>query len=287
MILAQAEIRYQGKVVFERLVLSTKFTRVPKFFQEDEACFLYLTKGAFNFRTPVDVLHFSEGDAMLAKCGNYFIENISLNKQLEQEFISVVGAFFYPEMVKDFFQSDLSIQEFKEQKDAVKINVEPLIMSYLDSLNFLLDHPGLADENLVVTKLKELLILLSKSEKATSISDFVQSLFVSSEYEFKEVVRKNLYSSLSMNELAYLCGMSLATFKRKFAQVFHQSPAKYLLHKKLEMAEHQLLNQLKPISDIAYDCGFESVPHFNKAFKRHFHHAPSAYRLSQIDKNLS
>jgi AraC family transcriptional regulator, exoenzyme S synthesis regulatory protein ExsA len=83
MIIEQKEIKYKGKVVFERLVLSTDFTRVPKLFAEDEACFLYLTKGAFQFRTPTNLLSFTEGDAMLAKCGNYFIEQVSIAPQQE------------------------------------------------------------------------------------------------------------------------------------------------------------------------------------------------------------
>ena len=74
MILEQTEIKYKGKVVFERLVMSTGFKRVPKFFSENEACFLFLTKGAFHFRTPTNFLTFNESDAMLSKCGNYFME---------------------------------------------------------------------------------------------------------------------------------------------------------------------------------------------------------------------
>ena len=60
MILEQTEIKYKGKVVFERLMMSTGFKRVPKFFSENEACFLFLTKGAFHFRTPTNFLTFNE-----------------------------------------------------------------------------------------------------------------------------------------------------------------------------------------------------------------------------------
>jgi AraC family transcriptional regulator, exoenzyme S synthesis regulatory protein ExsA len=112
MILEQVEIKYKDKVVFERLVMSAKFNRLPKLFVEDEACFLYLTKGAFHFRTPTNFISFKEGDGMLAKCGNYFIENSSVNEKTEHQVISVVGAFFYPKMVKSFFQTDLSIEQF-------------------------------------------------------------------------------------------------------------------------------------------------------------------------------
>jgi len=287
MILEQTEIRYKGKVVFERLVMSTKFKRVPKVFSEDEACFLFLTKGAFHLRTPTNLFTFTEGDAILAKCGNYFIENININELADNEVISVVGAFFYPTIVKDFFQTDLSLKGFRLQNDTSKINIEPLMKSFVDSLNFMLDNPTLADDNLIVNKLKELLILLSKSEKATSINEFVHSLFVPHEYNFKEIIQQSLYANLALSELAYLCGLSLATFKRKFSENYSQSPSKYFLLKKLEQAEALTQIKSKSISEIAYESGFETISNFDKAFKKQFGKSPSEYRLSQKDNYLS
>lgn len=284
MILEQTEIKYKGKVIFERLVMSTKFKRVPKLFTEDEACFLYLTKGAFHFRTPTNFLTFNEGDGMLSKCGNYFIENVSINEKTEHQVISAIGAFFYPTMVKGFFQTDLSIEQFQDNFDTVKISIEPLMKSFIESINYMLDNPKLADENLIITKLKELLLLLSKTEKANSINSFVNSLFVTHEYNFNEIVQQNLYTNLSLSELAHLCNMSLATFKRKFTDFYKVSPAKYILQKKLEKAIQLLGHKSKPISEIAYECGFETISNFDKAFKKQFLKSPTEFRLSQKDK---
>jgi AraC-like DNA-binding protein len=284
MILEQTEIKYKGKVIFERLVMSTKFKRVPKLFTEDEACFLFLTKGAFHFRTPTNFLTFTEGDAMLSKCGNYFIENVTLNQKTEHQVISAIGAFFYPTMVKSFFQSDLSIQQFQNNFDTTKISIEPLMKSFIDSINYMLDNPTIADENLIITKLKELLLLLSKSEKASSVNEFVNSLFVPYEYNFNEIIQQNLYSNLSLPEFAHLCNSSLATFKRKFTEYYKESPAKYILRKKLEKSIQLIRLKSKPISEIAYECGFETISNFDKAFKKQYRKSPSEYRLSQNDK---
>lgn len=267
MILEQTEIKYKGKVVFERLVMSTNFKRVPKLFTEDEACFLYLTKGGFHFRTPTNLLTFNEGDGMLAKCGNYFIENVMVNEKTEHQVISAVGVFFYPQMVKSFFQSDLSIEQFQNNFDTLKISIEPLMKSFIDSINFMLDNPKVADDNLIITKLKELLLLLSKSEQGSSINTFVNSLFVTHEYNFNEVIHQNLYANLSLPELAHLCNMSLATFKRKFTDFYKESPAKYILKSKLEKSIHLLVHKSKTISEIAYESGFETISNFDKVLK--------------------
>jgi len=281
MIIEQKEIRYKGRIIFERLVMSKNFQRVPKIFEEDEACFLFLTKGAFKFRTPGHLLVFNEGEAMLAKCGNYLIENIGINKETEHQQMSVVGVFFYPSMVKGFFETDLSLEGFRQNFDVKKVDVEPLLGTYLDSVNFILDNPDIADDNLVITKLKELLILLSKSENSISVSEFVNDLFTPHIHSFKEIIQQNLYTNLSMPDLAYLCNMSLATFKRKIPKIYGQSPAKYFLTKKLERAHHLIQLEGNTIANISYECGFESVSSFNRAYKKHYGKTPTAFRLGQ------
>ena len=96
-------------------MMSTGFKRVPKFFSENEACFLFLTKGAFHFRTPTNFLTFNERDAMLSKCGNYFMENVMLNDKIEHQVISAIGVFFYPTMVKSFFSVGLNYATISKQ----------------------------------------------------------------------------------------------------------------------------------------------------------------------------
>jgi AraC family transcriptional regulator, exoenzyme S synthesis regulatory protein ExsA len=280
MILEQAALKYKGRVIFERLIISANFKRVPKLFVENEACFLFLSKGAFLFRTPTSLLSFTEGDAMLAKCGSYFIENVSINPKVEQQTLSVIGAFFYPSMVKQFFQTDLSLSQFQSNFDTIKISIEPLMSGFIDSLHYLLNNPALADDNLLLTKLKELLLLLSKSEKAKSINEFVNSLFVPHEYIFNEIIQQNLYSSLSLEQFAHLTSLSLATFKRKFSEYYKESPAKYILRQKLEKAAQLLQHKTKSVSEIAYECGFETISNFDKAFKKQFNQTPSEFRMS-------
>lgn len=280
MVLEQKTIKYKGKVVFEKIVMSTNFKRIPKFFQEDEACFLFLTKGTFQYRTPTNFLTFNEGDAMLSKCGNYFIEQLTSNPNPQSDTFSAVAGYFYPDIVKQFFQTDLSIKTFQNNFDTNKLNVEPLLKSFIDSISYLLDNPELADENLILNKLKELILLLAKTEQSKSITDFVASLFVPYEYNFKDIIQQNVYSDLSIEDFAQLTNSSVATFKRKFAELYNDTPAKYFLTKRLEKATQLLQVKSKPIADIAYECGFENISNFNKVFKKYFSKTPSEFRLS-------
>lgn len=279
MLLDYKTIDYNNKHVFEKMVMTPDFKRVPKYFSENEACFLFLTNGSFQFRTPTSVLTYSKNEAMLAKCGNYFFEGISIKEHNDNDNIALISAYFYPEMVKGFFEKDLSIKHFQRKFDAIKVNVEPLMKSYIDSIDFLLENQSIVDENIILNKVKELLLILSKSENADSVYAFVESLFLPHEYNFNEIIQANLYTDLSIDDFARLCNCGVTTFKRKFKEHYKETPAKYILLKKLEKSTQLLHVKNKAVADIAYDCGFETIPNFNKAFKKHFGKSPTEYRL--------
>ncbi len=279
MILDHKSLSYKGNVVFEKIATSS-FKRAPKFFKEKEACFMFLIKGTFRYRTPEKVISFNKGDSLVSKCGNYYFEDVRREEEAELG-IEAVGAYFHPEVIKNIIQFDPDFSNFRTDYDACKININPLLESYKDGLNYLFEHPEIADDALVLTKLKELLILLTKTENAPSIKDYVASLFQPYEYDFKKTIENNVLSSLTLEELAHLCNMSTSTFKRKFKSSYSESPAKYILHRKLEHAVQLLVSTDTRITEIVFDCGFDSISSFNRCFKKQFKISPTQYRLTQ------
>jgi AraC-like DNA-binding protein len=272
-------LSYKDKVIFEKIVMGN-FTRIPKVFQETEACFMYVEEGSFLMRTPNAVLQFNSGDGMLAKCGDYFFEQ---NKQthIKQFDTKAIGAYFYPEIVQELFNFDLSLSDFETHYDIKKIKIDGLIKNFITSIEFLLDNPEISSNAMILTKLKEFLLLLSKTEKAASIYDFLSSIYKPIVYDFKKIIHQNIFTNLSLNELASLCSMSLSSFQRQFSDTFKETPAKYILQRRMEKVIEELLNTNKRISDISYDCGFESTSTFNRFFKKTFGKSPSQYRMTK------
>lgn len=285
MISKRQKLEYKGKVIFEKVVFLRDFTRSPKLFKEEESCFMFLQSGNLTLRTPTNLLTFSKGEIMLAKCGNYYLEEGKSTIDSSEEMIAI-GAYFYPDLIRSFFDDDFEITEFHKEYDSKKVEPTPLLTSYVDSLNMLFENPAMASNNMIITKLKELLLLLSKSEQAHSVRQFIDSLFNPVEYEFSKIIETNLYSNLTILEFAYLCGMSSSTFTRRFKKIYNQSPNKYILSKKLEKASSLLAIASKPISEIAWECGFNSIPYFNSVFKKTFGIPPSDFRLNGLSKNV-
>ena len=269
------KLAYKGKTIFSKMVLN-EYQRFEKYFQENEACFMFIDDGSILLRTPDKTLYFKSGDGLLAKCGNYFFESTKRNNSDEK--VSLITAYFYPEIVTKLFDEDIFSSNYQSNYNATKIIVDKLLTNFKENINFLLDNPDVVDEQLLLTKLKEFLILLAKQDNAPNVIDFVSSFFKPYEYDFKTIIEKNLFSSLSLAEFAKLCGMSLATFKRKFEAYYHESPKKYINSKKIERAIQLLATSENRISDIAYDCGFDTIKSFNRNFKSKTGKSPTEYR---------
>ncbi|MBL4755640.1 MAG: helix-turn-helix transcriptional regulator [Flavobacteriales bacterium] len=272
-------LKYKGQVVFEKIT-TPYIPRVPKLFQNNEACFMFINKGEFSVRTPDQFISLKKGKGLLAKCFDYFFET-NQAQRASSDHIEILAVLLYPSMVEELFQFDLSLSELTVNFNVKQIKIDSLLNNYKESINLLLDNPELADEAIIKTKLIEFILLIGKTQNAPSLLDFLSAMFRTNSTEFKTTVNNNLYSSLSIDEFAKLCGMSVSSFKRKFNETFQESPKKYFGKMKLQKASKMLATGNLRISEIAYDCGYESISTFNRSFKTHFGQSPSEYRLSQ------
>jgi len=83
---------------------------------------------------------------------------------------------------------------------------------------------------------------------------------------------------VSLKEVAAQVNLSpchfCAVFKKQTGVTFSQ----YRTRKRLEKARELLLDAERRVSDVAFDSGFESIPYFNRAFRRWFGCSPSEFR---------
>jgi AraC-like DNA-binding protein len=272
-------LNYKGKVVFEKITMPY-FRRMPKLFEKNEACFMFINKGEFSVRTPEEFISFKKGKGLLAKCFDYFFETNKSQRE-SSDAVEIVGVILHQSIMEELFQFDLASYDFNLGYNLKQLQIDALLANYKESINILLDNPEIADETLIKTKLKEFVLLLSKSENAPSELDFLSALFKLNPSDFRSTINNNLYANLTLEEFAKLCNISVSTFKRKFRSVYRESPKKYLSKMKMERASQLLIIKENRISDIAFDCGFDSLGTFNRNFKAHFGISPSEFRMGQ------
>ena len=271
-------LKYKGQIVFGKQALPY-FDRMPKEYSEDEACFVFVNDGEVSVRSQNDYMDLNKEHGILAKCLNYFFETNN-EQQKTGDGVEVIAVIIYPSLVEELFEFDLSSSNYSLDYNIKQVEVDRLLENFKDSINILLDNPDIADDSIIKTKLKEFILLISKSQNAPSQLDFLAALFKPIDIEFKSTIQHNLYSNLSLDELARLCHLSTSSFKRKFKEAFDDSPKKYIAKKKIEKAAELLISNSMRISEIAYDVGFDSLATFNRNFSKLYGKSPTEYRLN-------
>ncbi len=97
-----------------------------------------------------------------------------------------------------------------------------------------------------------------------------------------DYVNAHIGEPLDVGRLAAQTSLSVYHFCRVFAAVRGESPARYVLRRRLELAAIQLRNAVgRPVSDIAFAYGFNSANVFCRNFKRHYGMTAEAYRKKE------
>jgi AraC family transcriptional regulator, exoenzyme S synthesis regulatory protein ExsA len=276
MILHHSTIELQGKRVFERLKFKN-IGSVPKVL-ENEACFMFLLSGDINVYAPTHVNALGRNDCLLSQCGSYIYEEVP-RPQEEAPIVDMVGIFFHLDLLKTLFETS-PLPANPKSYLAYRMKENIALMHYKQSLVHYMEHPETFSKEMQWLKLKEILLILAQTEEAPTVAHLLSALFTPREYDFREVIRRHRFNRLSLEQLASLCNMSLATFKRHFQNIYETTPANYFREQRLTNAEAMLRTQDASIADIAMASGFDSIATFNRQFKERFGKSPSAYRLS-------
>lgn len=266
-------------MVFEMVVATPPFKHVSHL--DNEACFLYFKEGGNDHYSEEGHLQTNVQEGVLMKCGNYMF-NVTPDKDTGN--CSFIAIHFYPDVLKRIYED--KVPDFLKRGAKVSYNYNmtsvksnDLIARYIESLSFFFENPSLVDEDLLILKIKEIILLLSKMS-SPAIIEIMHNLFSPRSVSFKEVIEAHLFSHLSITDLAELTNNSLASFKREFKKEYEDSPANYIKNRRLERAAEMLKVSEHSISEIAYDCAFNDVAHFSSSFKTKYNITPSEYRLS-------
>ena len=95
---------------------------------------------------------------------------------------------------------------------------------------------------------------------------------------FEQVVYRNIFNDISIEELASLSHRSLTSFKKEFKRHFVMPPHRWFIRQRLMRSRLLLISTSKSISEIGVECAFPNTSHFIKLFKKEYGHTPAIYR---------
>ena len=91
-------------------------------------------------------------------------------------------------------------------------------------------------------------------------------------------INENFQNSISLNDIARHVGVSSSYLSRFFADKFGCNITKYINETRVNYAKVLLLSTDDSITEIVYNCGFESIRTFNRVFFELTNSTPREYR---------
>jgi AraC-like DNA-binding protein len=88
----------------------------------------------------------------------------------------------------------------------------------------------------------------------------------------------NAHREIELEDAARQTGVSPFHFLRLFSSVLGVTPHQYLLRSRLRRAARQLVDDDKPVTDVAYDVGFNDLSNFVRTFHRAAGVSPLKFR---------
>ena len=91
-------------------------------------------------------------------------------------------------------------------------------------------------------------------------------------------MENNFQEPFTMDDMARSLGVSKEHLSRMFSKKLGVAFHRYINSMRMEHAKKLLLTTGKPITEIAYECGFDCQRSFNRIFRDTFHLTPREYR---------
>ncbi|WPR73359.1 AraC family transcriptional regulator [Algoriphagus sp. NG3] len=159
-------------------------------------------------------------------------------------------------------------------KEAVK-----LLIPKLKSL------PDLSGQQLYIQLLSILSGLSSANYSTLSAASFTED--IPSEYgsrmaKIHDFVGENFGRKIYLKELAELVNLSEQSFSRFFTKMMGRPFFAFLNEYRVNHTARLLVDTEASISDIAFSCGYESLPFFHKKFNEAFGISPAKYRKKHV-----
>ncbi|MBB6448693.1 AraC-like DNA-binding protein [Geomicrobium halophilum] len=91
-------------------------------------------------------------------------------------------------------------------------------------------------------------------------------------------IEENLYQQLNLEEMAQHATVSPTYLSKIFKQTIGITLGEYITTKRMKRAKDMLCYSNDKIETIARRCGYNSMPHFYRTFRKHVHDTPHQYR---------
>ncbi len=242
-----------------------------------------LTQHVFSFlQSGQKQLHFAntavagnEQQSILIRNGNCLVSEL-----LNEEAVYFCKLFFFSQKCLEDFLLKFTIipthyRLSTQETPFFVIENDTYLSLFIDSLSSLMRLKPAQEKAWLVVKFEEIMLYLWNKYGDDFLTYICSLIEKEDKLTFRKKVDTHIWSNLKLEEIAFLCNMSLSSFKRHFISEFNEPPGKWFQRKRLQKAKELLQNgQIKP-SDIYLESGYNNLSNFSTAFKNEFGVSPA------------
>lgn len=223
-------------------------------------------------------VHFSDTSVAVNKSQSLLLKkgNCLWTELLDQEEIyNCKLLFFSDNQLTEFLKSQPTNNNATSYKNPYFIiENDEYLSSFITSISTIIDKKSNFSKRILEVKFEEIMLYLI-DKYGINFINFLHSLTTDKSSKFQKVIKNSVYSNLKLEEIAFLCNMSLSTFKRRFTEEFNETPGKWIKNKRLQKAKEILEDGNSKPSDIYLDFGYNNLSNFSSAFKSKFGFSPN------------
>lgn len=246
----------------------------------------FIRKGFFEYRTFRRAEDVHVGRILLSKAG---YEHITRHIDDHPD-ITTVYEFkrsFFHEM-KDIYSKEAGWFLLNQDIHSIVLQSSPEAEYLHNRIMKLITHKKAARlqiDELVLDLLGRVLQTVGNSSPLQPVADNLKKHHLVTIEMAKEYILQHYKEDISLQQLAQHCCVSSFHFSRIFKSILGVSPHQHLAGIRLQHAKHLVQSSSLPVSDIAFECGFNCAEHFATAYRQQFRISPSAHRKQSIHQS--
>ncbi|WP_343672014.1 AraC family transcriptional regulator [Chitinophaga sp.] len=191
---------------------------------------------------------------------------------------------FSNDVLTDFFDKHTTwlgtTTKQSDHRPFLRFDKDAFLSGFVHSLDCMLTADKSLHPELQKIKLEELFLYLAIHYPGQLEQIRHMNYATNDDLVIRQAITSHMDSNITVEELAFLCNMSLSTFKRKFARIYGNSPNKWLLEKRMERAAKMLRHDHRKASEIYYELGYENLSSFIQSFKQLYGVTPRQYQMN-------
>ena len=164
----------------------------------------------------------------------------------------------------------------------VAFKKDHFVAHFIRSLQLMVEGNASISMEMKLLKFEELMLHLLEHYPAKLLAFQPAGKTQFDDPEIRKAVEANITKNISIEELAFLCNTSVSTFKRRFAKIFHTSPNKWILQRRMDLAKELLQYHGERPGDVFYKVGYENHSSFSKSFRQTFGITPQDFQKQQL-----